>query len=47
MLKNKLSKFLLIALMFNLSMPTTIFAQENSSDPEEIELALPLLENHC
>ena len=36
MLKNKLSKFLLIALMFNLSVPNTIFAQENSSDPEEI-----------
>ena len=36
MIKAKLSKFLLIALMFNLSMPTTIFAQENSSDPEEI-----------
>jgi catecholate siderophore receptor len=36
MIKTKLSKFLLIALMFNLSVPTTIFAQENSSDPEEI-----------
>jgi catecholate siderophore receptor len=33
---NKLIKFLLIALMFNLSVPATIFAQENSSDPEEI-----------
>ena len=36
MIKTKLSKFLLIALMFNLSVPSTIFAQENSSDPEEI-----------
>ena len=36
MIKTKLSKFLLIALMFNLLLPTTIFAQENSSDPEEI-----------
>ncbi len=36
MIKAKLSKFLLIALMFNLSVPITIFAQENSSDPEEI-----------
>ena len=36
MIKTKLSKFLLIALMFNLSVPGTIFAQENSSDPEEI-----------
>ena len=36
MIKTKLSKFLLIALMFNLSVPTTILAQENSSDPEEI-----------
>jgi len=36
MIKAKLSKFLLIALMFNLSVSNTIFAQENSSDPEEI-----------
>ena len=36
MMKTKLSKFLLIALMFNLSVPSIIFAQENSSDPEEI-----------
>lgn len=36
MIKTKLFKFLLIALMFNLSVPATIFAQENSSDPEEI-----------
>ena len=36
MIMNKLIKFLLIALMFNLSVPATIFAQENSSDPEEI-----------
>jgi catecholate siderophore receptor len=36
MIKTKLIKFLLIALMFNLSVPATIFAQENSSDPEEI-----------
>ena len=36
MIKTKLSKFLLITLMFNLSVPATIFAQENSSDPEEI-----------
>ena len=36
MIKVKLIKFLLFALMFNLSVPTTIFAQENSSDPEEI-----------
>ena len=36
MIKTKLSKFLLIALMFNLSVPSIIFAQENSSDPEEI-----------
>ena len=32
MIKTKLSKFLLIALMFNLSVPSTIFAQEDSSD---------------
>ena len=36
MIKAKLSKFLVIALMFNLSVSNTIFAQENSSDPEEI-----------
>ena len=36
MIKAKLSKFLLIALMFNLSVSNTIFAQENSSGPEEI-----------
>ena len=36
MMKVKLSKLLLIALMFNLSVSANIFAQENSSDPEEI-----------
>ena len=36
MMKFKLSKLLLIALMFNLSVSANIFAQEDSSDPEEI-----------
>ena len=36
MMKIKLSKLLLIALMFNLSVSANIFAQEDSSDPEEI-----------
>ena len=36
MMKIKLSKLLLIALMFNLSVSANIFAQEDSSEPEEI-----------
>ena len=36
MMKVKPSKLLLIALMFSLSVSANIFAQENSSDPEEI-----------